>query len=100
MKKRLLFICLFIISCNTSTNENKTLDKWIAQAEFGLLWFLVIKVTRKGSFILFRKDISNKFLYKNYLLYKQKYVITDYRKFWNNNEDAIRRLNEDTTIEL
>ena len=81
-------------------NENKTLDKWIAQAEFGLLWFLVIKVTRKGSFILFRKDISNKFLYKNYLLYKQKYVITDYRKFWNNNEDAIRRLNEDTTIEL
>jgi len=34
------------------------------------------------------------------LLYKQKYVITDYRKFWNNNEDAIRRLNEDTTIEL
>ena len=26
MKKHLLFICLFIISCNTSTNENKTLD--------------------------------------------------------------------------
>ena len=81
-------------------NENKTLDKWIAQAEFGLLWFLVIKVTRKGSFILFRKDISNKFLYKNYLLYKQKYIITDYREFWVNNEDAIRRLNEDTSIEL
>ena len=81
-------------------NVNKTLDKWITQAEFGLLWFLVIKVTRKGSFILFRKDISNKFLYKNYLLYKQKYIITDYREFWVNNEDAIRRLNEDTSIEL
>jgi len=81
-------------------NENKTLDKWITQAEFGLLWFLVIKVTRKGSFILFREDISNKFLYKNYLLYKQKYIITDYREFWVNNEDAIRRLNEDTSIEL
>ena len=81
-------------------NENKTLDKWITQAEFGLLWFLVIKVTRKGSFILFRKDISDKFLYKNYLLYKQKYIITDYREFWVNNEDAIRRLNEDTSIEL
>ena len=81
-------------------NENKTLDKWIAQAEFGLLWFLVIKVTRKGSFILFRKDISNKFLYKNFLLYKQKYIITDYKEFWVNNEDAIRRLNEDTSIEL
>ena len=81
-------------------NENKTLDKWITQAEFGLLWFLVIKVTRKGSFILFRKDISNKFLYKNFLIYKQKYIITDYREFWVNNEDAIRRLNEDTSIEL
>ena len=81
-------------------NENKTLDKWITQAEFGLLWFLVIKVTRKGSFILFRKDISNKFLYKNFLLYKQKYIITDYKEFWVNNEDAIRRLNEDSTIEL
>ena len=81
-------------------NENKTLDKWIKQAEFGLLWFLVIKVTRKGSFILFRKEISKHFSYKNYLSYKDKYVITDYKEFWQKNADAIRRLNEDTTIEL
>lgn len=81
-------------------NENKTLDKWIKQAEFGLLWFLVIKVTRKGSFILFRKVISKHFSYKNYLSYKDKYVITDYKEFWQKNADAIRRLNEDPTIEL
>jgi len=81
-------------------NENKTLDKWIKQAEFGLLWFLVIKVTRKGSFILFRKVISKHFSYKNYLSYKGKYVITDYKEFWQKNADAIRRLNEDPTIEL
>ena len=81
-------------------NENKTLDKWIKQAEFGLLWFLVIKVTRKGSFILFRKEISKHFSYKNYLSYKDKYVITDYKLFWQENADAIRRLNEDSTIEL
>ena len=81
-------------------NENKTLDKWIKQAEFGLLWFLVIKVTRKGSFILFRKEISKDFSYKNYLSYKDKYVITDYKEFWQENADAIRRLNEDSTIEL
>ena len=81
-------------------NENKTLDKWIKQAEFGLLWFLVIKVTRKGSFILFRKEISKHFPYKNYLSYKDKYVITDYKEFWQENADAIRRLNEDSTIEL
>ena len=81
-------------------NENKTLDKWIKQAEFGLLWFLVIKVTRKGSFILFRKEISKHFSYKNYLSYKDKYVITDYKEFWQKNADAIRRLNEDSTIEL
>jgi len=81
-------------------NENKTLDKWIKQAEFGLLWFLVIKVTRKGSFILFRKEISKHFSYKNYLSYKDKYVITDYKEFWEKNADAIRRLNEDSAIEL
>jgi hypothetical protein len=81
-------------------NENKTLDKWIKQAEFGLLWFLVIKVTRKGSFILFRKEISKHFSYKNYLSYKDKYVITDYKEFWQENANAIRRLNEDSTIEL
>ena len=81
-------------------NENKTLDKWIKQAEFGLLWFLVIKVTRKGSFILFRKEISKHFSYKNYLSYKDKYVITDYKEFLQENADAIRRLNEDSTIEL
>ena len=81
-------------------NENKTLDKWIKQAEFGLLWFLVIKVTRKGSFILFRKEISKHFSFKNYLSYKDKYVITDYKEFWQENADAIRRLNEDSTIEL
>jgi hypothetical protein len=81
-------------------NENKTLDKWIKQAEFGLLWFLVIKVTRKGSFILFRKEISKHFSYKNYLSYKDKYVITDYKEFWQENADAIRRLNEDSTIKL
>ena len=81
-------------------NENKTLDKWIKQAEFGLLWFLVIKVTRKGSFILFRKEICKHFSYKNYLSYKDKYVITDYKEFWQENADAIRRLNEDSTIEL
>ena len=81
-------------------NENKTLDKWIKQAEFGLLWFLVIKVTRKGSFILFRKEISKHFSYKNYLIYKDIYVITDYKEFWQENADAIRRLNEDSTIEL
>lgn len=81
-------------------NENKTLDKWIKQAEFGLLWFLVIKVIRKGSFILFRKEISKHFSYKNYLSYKDKYVITDYKEFWQENADAIRRLNEDSTIEL
>ena len=80
--------------------ENKTLDKWIKQAEFGLLWFLVIKVTRKGSFVLFRSEISNHFSYDNYLSYKDKYVITDYKEFWQKNADAIRRLNEDPTIEL
>ena len=80
--------------------NNKTLDKWIKQAESGTHWFLVIKVTRKGSFVLFPTKLSHFFRYKNYLRYNQDYIITNYTDFWNNNSDALRRLNEDTSTKL
>ena len=80
--------------------DNKTLNKWIEQAESGLYWFLVIKVTRKGSFILFPASLSHYFRFKNYLRYTEKYIITNYKEFWQANENAIRRLNEINTVEL
>jgi hypothetical protein len=73
---------------------NKTLDKWIAQVESGSLWFLIIKVTRKGSYILFPTNLSHYFRFKNYLRYIDKYIITSYADFWKNNINGIKRLNE------
>lgn len=74
--------------------NNKTLNKWIEQAESGNCWFLVIKVTRKGSFILFPTTMSHYFRFKNYLRYNDKYIITNYIDFWKTNVDALRRINE------
>ena len=79
--------------------QNKTLDKWIKQAESGKLWFLIIKVTRKGSYILFDNVIAHYFRFENFLRYRKNYIIIDYNNFWKKNVDAIRRLNKDTTIE-
>ena len=75
-------------------DTNKTLDKWITQAESGILWFLLIKVTRKGSFVVFSKELQSVFSYENYLHYKDKYIITSYNNFWNINADTIRQLNK------
>jgi len=77
--------------------DNKTLNKWIQQAESEDNWFLVIKVTRKGSYILFPTNLSHYFRYKNYLRYTNKYIITSYTDFWKNNATAIRKLNETYT---
>jgi len=79
---------------------NKTLDKWITQVESGNLWFLIIKVTRKGSYILFPSNLSHYFRFKNYLRYVDKYIITSYTDFWQNNAHAILRLNKTYAPEL
>jgi len=81
-------------------SDNKTLNKWIDQAESGLCWFLVIKVTRKGSYILFPTSLSRYFRFKNYLRYNNKYIITNYIDFWKNNADALRKINENTEFKL
>jgi len=80
--------------------DNKTLNKWIKQAESGSCWFLVIKVTRRGSFILFPTTMSHYFRFKNYLRYNDKYIITNYTQFWRENADALRTINENTSIKL
>ena len=80
--------------------DNKTLNKWIQQAESGDNWFLVIKVTRKGSYILFPINLSHYFQFKNFLRYTDKYIITSYTDFWKNNADGIRKLNEAQKLKL
>ena len=80
--------------------DNKTLNKWIKQAESGTFWFLVIKVTRKGRYILFPTTLSHYFRFKNFLRYTDKYIITAYTDFWKNNADALRRINENSGFKL
>lgn len=81
-------------------DNNLTLNKWIKQVESGDTWFLVIKVTRKGSYVVFPTTLAHYFRFKNYLRYTDMYVITSYADFWKNNADAIRKLNETYTAEL
>ena len=76
--------------------DNKTLNKWIQQAESEAFWFLVIKVTRKGSYILFPVKLAHYFRFKNFLRYTDKYIITGYTDFWKKNANTIRTLNEKT----
>ena len=80
--------------------DNKTLNKWIQQAESEDNWFLVIKVTRKGSYILFPTKLSYYFRFKNHLRYNDKYIITSYTDFWKNNANGIRKLNEAQKLKL
>ena len=80
--------------------KNKTLDKWIEQAESNNLWFLLIKVTRKGSYIVFDKKLAKYFRFSNHLIYSNKYIITDYSNFWESNAERIKQLNSDPELKL
>ena len=80
--------------------DNKTLNKWIEQAESGTYWFLVIKVTRKGSYILLPVELSHYFRFNNFLRYTNKYVIISYTDFWKNNASTIRELNTKPDLKL
>ena len=80
--------------------DNKTLNKWIEQAESGTYWFLVIKVTRKGSYILFPVELSHYFRFNNFLRYTNKYIIISYTDFWKNNASTIRELNTKPDLKL
>jgi len=80
--------------------DNKTLNKWIEQAESGTYWFLVIKVTRKGSYILFPVELSHYFRFDNFLRYTNKYVIISYTDFWKKNASTIRELNTKPDLKL
>jgi len=57
------------------------------------LWFLLVKITRKCKFVLFSEELHGCFKFSNYTKYKT-YTITDYDKFFENNFEKIRELNE------
>lgn len=74
--------------------KSRQLDIWIKQAESGDLWFLVVKISRKCKFVLFSKKIHSKFKINNYTVY-DKYIITDFDGFFEENAKTMEALNEE-----
>ena len=73
----------------------KQLDGWIKQildtVDLGDLWFLVVRINRKGSFALFDSSHLSQFQITNHVRY-QTYVWTDFEPFFARNKDVIATL--------
>lgn len=69
------------------------LEDWVSQVQHDAseddLWFLIFKIDRKGSFIVF--DQKHPFVVKNSVHYKH-YVITEFENFVIANKDLILQL--------
>lgn len=82
------------------------LNTWIEQTEQSAdnndISFTIFKITRKGSWVAFRKDMCDDFLLDSYVYYVRKvsseykipYIITDYESFFINNSEKIKYLGE------
>ena len=75
----------------------KQLDGWIEQTEIVAgssdVSFTIFKITRKGSWIVFRETLKNNFDLSSYVVYNKNnnitYIITDYESFFINNKEKI-----------
>jgi hypothetical protein len=77
---------------------NKTLDSWIEQAISDVkTWFLVIKVTRKGTFVLMSENtfmaVKDVVSHHNYMKYNDYYIVT-YTDFFEESKDVILSLRD------
>lgn len=78
----------------------KQLNSWIEQTEApaddGDLSFTIFKITRKGSWCVFKRELEGHFKLDSYVVYKKddinSYIVTDFKSFFKNNKDAIRGL--------
>jgi hypothetical protein len=78
----------------------KQLDAWIDQTEQTAdpndLSFTIFKITRKGSWVVFRKSLAEHFEFQSHVVYVKSgndfdisYIITDYEKFFQINSKKI-----------
>lgn len=80
--------------------ECKQLNSWIDQtetpAEPNDISFTIFKITRKGSWIVFKHDLINEFILDSYVVYKKtptsQYIVTDYESFIKTNKDKIIKI--------
>lgn len=73
-------------------NGSKQLNSWIEQVKTTIdpddIWFVIFKITRRGSWIVFDKKYINAFNVSSYLIYVaegSEYVITDLECFIERN---------------
>ena len=100
------------IAFNQILNGNcKQLDAWIDQteepADDGDVSFTIFKITRKGSWAVFKKDLLPHFNMTDlsFVTYckgvgtdkSDTYVIVDHEKFFLQNVDQVRRLGSEGT---
>jgi hypothetical protein len=71
------------------------LDDWIDQAATSAdvddIWFLVVRINRKGSFVLFDRRHMNQFEVQNHSIYFD-YVWCDFESFFSRNKQKIAEL--------
>jgi hypothetical protein len=72
------------------------LEEWIKQTidciNPGDVWFLIIKINRRGHFVLFDAILKDQFELNNYVLYNKKYVMTEFKDTFIKNKDKIAEL--------
>lgn len=82
------------------------LDSWIDQTETpadpGDFSMTIFKITRKGSWIVFRQDLAHHFTIRSHVVYWKNndtpYVVTDYESFVEANREKILELGQNGTI--
>ncbi len=81
------------------TGNCPILDKWIEQTEEsadpGDLSFTIFKITRKGSWVVFKETLKEHFILSSYMTYLKLdtgYIITDHENFFSQNKDKVVEL--------
>lgn len=81
-------------------SENKTLDSWIEQAWSDVkTWFLIFKITRRGSFVLMSDDtftrLNSCMTHQNHFKYKQYYIVS-YDDFFSDVKQQLMMMRDAT----
>jgi hypothetical protein len=82
--------------------ECKQLDGWIEQTEIVAgptdISFTIFKITRKGSWVVFRESLKDNFTLSSYVIYNKNnnitYIITDYESFFIDNKEKILEIGQ------
>lgn len=75
--------------------ECKQLDTWIEQTldctDPSDIWFVLIKINRRGHFVCFDNQLKEEFTLKNYINYKD-FIFTDFETFFEYNHRKVLEL--------